>query len=39
MSARQIAEAEVADSRADEPLHFVTDFVKHPADLPIDPLS
>ena len=39
MSARQIAEAELADPRANEPLHFVSDLVKHPANLAVNALS
>ena len=38
MAARQIAEPQPSDPNSDEPFHFVTDFVKHPADLAIEAL-
>ncbi len=39
MAAWQIAEAQMADPNPDKPFHFVADFVKHPPDLAIDPLT
>ena len=39
MAAREIAETQTADPRPDQFLHLVADFVKHPADLPIDSLT
>src|SRR5205807_10660318 len=39
MAERKIAQAETSDSDADEFLHFVADFVKHPANLAIDSLA
>ena len=39
MAARQIAQPQTADADAHEPLHFVADLVKHPANLAIDSLS
>src|SRR5260370_23485338 len=38
MAAREIAETQAADSSADEFLHFVTDCIKHSADLAVDSL-
>ena len=38
LTARQIAEAEIPDARANQPLHFVADLVKHSADLPVQAL-
>jgi len=39
MSRWQLAEAEIAEANAYEPFHFVSDVVKHPANLPVDALS
>ena len=39
MAARQIAEPQTTDPDSDEPFYFVTDFVKHPANLAIDSLA
>jgi len=39
MPAWQIAEAQMADANADELFHIVPDFVKHPANLAVDPLA
>src|SRR3954465_5889983 len=38
MAARKIAERQPCNSDSDEPFHFVTDFVKHAANLAIDSL-
>ena len=38
MAARKVTEAQAANANSDEPFHFVTDFVKHPANLPVDSL-
>ena len=38
MSARQFAETEAADPNPDKFLHFIANFVKHPADLTVDSL-
>lgn len=32
------AKSQIADSRADKALHFVAEFVKHPADLAVQSL-
>ena len=39
MTAGQITEAQPTDAAADEPFYFVADFVKHPANLAINPLA
>ena len=39
MAARKITKTQTADANSDEPVHFVTDFVKHPANLAIDSLA
>jgi ppGpp synthetase/RelA/SpoT-type nucleotidyltranferase len=39
MGARQIAQAQISNSYAHESVHFVTDRVKHSANLLIDSLS
>jgi len=39
MAGEQIAEPQVADANTDKTFHFVIDFVKHAADLPVDTLS
>ena len=39
MAEWEIAETQAADTNSHEFLHFVPDFVKHPADLPVDSLS
>jgi hypothetical protein len=38
MPARKIAEAQSANANSDKAFHFVTDFVKHPANLTINSL-
>lgn len=38
MAARKIAEMQTADANSEEPFHFVTHFVKHPANLPVNSL-
>ena len=39
MAARKIPEPETANAGSDKAFHFVTDFVKHPANLPVNSLS
>ena len=39
MAARQIAETSLTDANTDETFHFVTDFVKHATNLPINSLA
>lgn len=39
MTARQIAETQPADPGADQLFHFVSEFVKHPANLPVNALA
>ena len=38
MAARQIAEAKISNSDAHEPFYFITDLLKHAANLTINPL-
>ena len=39
MAARQIAETSLTDANTDETFDFVTDFVKHATNLPINSLA
>ena len=39
MTARQITQANICDARAREPFHFITDLLKHAANLTINALS
>lgn len=38
MASGQVAEAKLADANADQFFHFISELVKHPADLPVDSL-
>ena len=38
VAARHFAKSQMADARADKALHFVAEFIKHPADLAVQPL-
>ena len=39
MTQREIAETQTTDPRSDQLLHLITQFVKHPANLPVDALA
>ncbi len=39
MAAWQIAEAKISDARAHEPFHFITNLLKHAANLAINALT
>ena len=39
MTARQIAEAKISNSDTHERFHFITDLLKHPANLTINALA
>src|SRR3989442_1199241 len=39
MTARQIAEAKISDPSPHEALHFITNFMEHAPNLPINSLS